>query len=188
MPIGGKPAVLRSLSLFAIALPLMLAVIEPSEGGAPMTFALKSPAFAPGAVIASKFSCEAADVSPALEWSGAPGKTASFALIMDDPDAPAGTWVHWVLWNLPAGVHSLPEGVARHEQLDDGSRQGRNDFRKTGYNGPCPPPGKAHRYFFRLYALDTMLGLASEATRQQLDAAMQGHVLGQTEYMGTFRR
>jgi len=107
---------------------------------------------------------------------------------MDDPDAPAGTWVHWVLWNLPAGANSLPEGVAKREQLDDGSRQGRNDFGKIGYGGPCPPPGKPHRYFFRVYALDTKLNLAPGASRQELDAAMTGHVLGQAEYMGTFRR
>jgi len=107
---------------------------------------------------------------------------------MDDPDAPAGTWVHWVLWNLPTSTHSLPEGVAKREQLDDGARQGRNDFGKIGYNGPCPPPGKVHRYFLRLYALDAKLDLAPGATRQELDAAMQGHIVGKAEYMGTFRR
>jgi len=153
-----------------------------------MTFNLKSSAFAAGAGIPNKFTCVAADVSPALEWSGAPAKTVTFALIMDDPDAPVGTWVHWVLWNLPPSAHSLPEGFAKREQLDDGSRQGANDFRKIGYNGPCPPPGKPHRYFFRLYALDAKLNLAPGATRQELDAAMKGHVLGQAEYMGTFRR
>jgi Raf kinase inhibitor-like YbhB/YbcL family protein len=153
-----------------------------------MTFSLKSSAFASGAEISKKFTCVAADVSPALEWSGGPANTGSFALIMDDPDAPAGVWVHWVLWNLPAGAHSLPESVAKREQLEDGSRQGANDFRKIGYNGPCPPPGKPHRYFFHLYALDAKLALAPGATRQELDAAMKGHVLGQAEYMGTFRR
>jgi Raf kinase inhibitor-like YbhB/YbcL family protein len=161
---------------------------EFAGGGAAVTFSLKSSAFAAGAEIPKKFTCVAADVSPALEWSGGPAKTGSFALIMDDPDAPVGTWVHWVLWNLPASAHSLPEGVAKREQLDDGSRQGRNDFSKVGYNGPCPPPGKPHRYFFRLYALDAKLALAAGATRQELDAAMKGHVLGQAEYMGTFRR
>ena len=153
-----------------------------------MTFTLTSPAFEPGAEIPKKHTCKAADVSPALEWSGAPAKTASFALIMDDPDAPAGTWVHWVLWNLPAGLHSLPEGVAKNDQLSDGSRQGRNDFQKAGYNGPCPPPGKTHRYFFRLYALDRKLDLAPGASRSQLDDAMKGHIVERAEYMGTFRR
>jgi len=153
-----------------------------------MAFTVKSPAFPPGAEIPKKSSCQGADLSPALEWSGFPAKTASFALIVDDPDAPGGTWVHWVLWNLPAIAHSLPEGVARNDELPDGSRQGRNDFRKVGYNGPCPPPGKTHRYFFRLYALDGKLDLAPGASRAELDAAMKGHILGQAEYGGTFRR
>jgi Raf kinase inhibitor-like YbhB/YbcL family protein len=153
-----------------------------------VAFTVKSSAFEAGAGIPKQFTCQGPDASPALEWSGAPPKTASFALIMDDPDAPAGTWVHWVLWNLPAGAHSLPEALAKGEQLDDGSRQGRNDFRKIGYNGPCPPPGKTHRYFFRLYALDVKLDLAPGATRQELDAAMKGHILGEAKYMGTFRR
>ncbi|MDR3748381.1 MAG: YbhB/YbcL family Raf kinase inhibitor-like protein [Acidobacteriota bacterium] len=153
-----------------------------------MAFTVKSPAFPPGAEIPKKYGCQGADLSPALEWSGFPAKTASFALIVDDPDAPAGTWVHWVLWNLPASAHSLPEGVAKTDELPDGSRQGRNDFRKVGYNGPCPPPGKTHRYFFRLYALDGKLDLRPGASRAELDAAMKGHILGQAEYVGTFRR
>jgi len=153
-----------------------------------MPFTLKSSAFAAGAEIPKKLTCEGPDVSPPLEWSGPPAKTAGYALIMDDPDAPVGTWMHWVLWNLPANTHSLPEGVPKREQLDTGARQGRNDFRKIGYNGPCPPPGNAHRYFFRLYALDATLNLAPGATRQELDTAMKGHVLGGAEYMGTFRR
>jgi len=153
-----------------------------------VAFALKSSAFPAGAEVPKKFTCEGPDVSPALEWSGPPAKTASFALIVDDPDAPVGTWVHWVFWNLPANTHSLREDVAKREQLEDGSRQGRNDFRKVGYNGPCPPPGKPHRYFFRLYALDAKLDLAPGATRQELDSAMKGRILGEAEYMGTFRR
>ncbi len=153
-----------------------------------MAFTLTSSAFAPGAAIPEQYSCKGADDSPALKWSGAPAHVASFALIMDDPDAPAGTWVHWVLWNLPAITQSLPEGVPKREQLDDGARQGRNSFHKTGYNGPCPPAGATHRYFFRLYALDGKLDLAAGASRSQLDAAMKGHVLAETEYMGTFHK
>ena len=151
-----------------------------------MPFSLKSSAFAAGAEIPKNHTCESADVSPALEWNGAPARTASFALIMDDPDAPSGTWVHWVLWNLPASAHSLPEGVAKSDQLPDGSQQGRNGSRKVGYNGPCPPPGKTHRYFFRLYALDVKLNLSPGASRNELDAAMKGHILAETEYMGTY--
>jgi Raf kinase inhibitor-like YbhB/YbcL family protein len=162
---------------------------HPSAGGrSSMTLVLKSTAFAPGTEIPKKHSCEAADVSPALEWSGSPARTVSFALIMDDPDAPAGTWVHWVLWNLPASAHELPEAVAKQDQLGDGTRQGRNSSRKIGYNGPCPPPGKPHRYFFRLYALDEKLDLAAGASSSDLQEAMKGHVVGQAEYMGTYRR
>jgi len=153
-----------------------------------MAFALTSSAFGSGAEIPQPYTCKGVDNSPALQWSGAPAKTASFALIMDDPDAPAGTWVHWVLWNLPAAAHSLPQAVPKQEQLGDGSRQGRNSFQKVGYNGPCPPGGQTHRYFFRVYALDTKLDLSAGASRDQLDAAMKGHVLAEAEYMGTFHR
>ena len=153
-----------------------------------MTLVLKSSAFAPGAAIPKKHSCEAADVSPALEWSGLPPHTASFALIMDDPDAPSGTYVHWVMWNLPAGTHELHEAFAKQGEMDDGTRQGRNSAGKIGYNGPCPPHGKPHRYFFRLYALDTKLDLAPGARSADLQEAMQGHILLQAEYMGIYQR
>jgi len=153
-----------------------------------MPLVLKSSAFALGAEIPKRHTCDAADVSPALEWSGSPQPTSSYALIMDDPDAPAGTWVHWVLWNLPANAHELQEGIAKQEQLNDGTRQGRNSFGKTGYNGPCPPRGKAHRYFFRLYALDAKLDLGSRAGSADLQDAMRGHIVTQAEYMGTYRR
>jgi Raf kinase inhibitor-like YbhB/YbcL family protein len=159
---------------------------QSSTGAASMT--LSSSAFGAGAAIPQQFTCKGADASPALEWSGSPAHTASFAMIMDDPDAPAGTWVHWVLWNFAATARSLPQGVPRREQLDDGARQGKNSFEKVGYNGPCPPAGQTHRYYFRLYALDTKLSLPAGASRDQLDAAMQGHVLAQAEYMGTFHK
>lgn len=158
------------------------------KGNAAMTFALTSSAFASGAAIPEQYTCKGADMSPPLQWSDAPAKTASFALIMDDPDAPAGVWVHWVLWNLPAATHSLPENLSRSDQLPDGSHQGRNSFPKTGYNGPCPPAGQTHRYFFRLYALDAELKAPAGANRAELDAAMKGHVLGEADYMGTFHR
>ena len=153
-----------------------------------MAFTLTSSAFGPGAQIPAQYTCRGADTSPSLEWSGAPAKTASFALIMDDPDAPDGTWVHWVAWNLPASAHSLAAGMPKREQLDDGARQGRNSFGKPGYNGPCPPGGATHRYFFRVYALDGMLNLPTGAGSSQLEAAMKGHVLAHAEYMGTFHR
>jgi Raf kinase inhibitor-like YbhB/YbcL family protein len=154
-----------------------------------MAFTLTSTAFGDGAAIPAQYTCDGVDVSPPLAWSGPPPGTRSFALIADDPDAPAGTWVHWVLYNLPADVSELPENVAKVESLDlGGARQGRNDFRHPGYGGPCPPPGPAHRYFFKLYALDTRLELKAGAQKKDVEAAMEGHVLGSAQLMGTYGR
>ncbi|HVH68180.1 MAG TPA: YbhB/YbcL family Raf kinase inhibitor-like protein [Gemmatimonadales bacterium] len=154
-----------------------------------MAFSLTSPAFADGAAIPVRHTCDGPDVSPALSWSGAPAGTRSFALIMDDPDAPAGTWVHWVLYNLPASTTELPDSVAKVEALDlGGARQGRNDFRHPGYGGPCPPPGSAHRYFFKLYALDAALELRPGAQKHELEAAIQGHMLAMAQLVGTYAR
>jgi len=167
---------------------LAASVVEAQGTRVRQPFQLTSSAFSSGAAIPSQYTCQGADVSPALKWGDAPSGTQSFALIVDDPDAPVGDWVHWTMWNIPATSHELSENVPRQEQLGDGSRQGRNDFRKTGYNGPCPPPGKTHRYFFRVYALDTKLDLKPGAAKADLDAAIRGHVLAQAEYMGTFKR
>ena len=154
-----------------------------------MAFILTSAAFKDGAPIPGKYTCDGVDVSPPLTWSGAPAGTRSVALIADDPDAPGGTWVHWVLYNLPAEVSELPENIAKVESLDlGGARQGRNDFRRPGYGGPCPPPGPAHRYFFKLYALDTRLELKAGAQKKDVEAAMEGHVLGSAQLMGTYAR
>ena len=153
-----------------------------------MPLTLTSSAFPPGGTIPKKHTCDGPDVSPALNWTDPPAGTQSWALIMDDPDAPVGTWVHWVLYDLPAAARALPENVPKQEQLPDGSRQGRNDFRRTGYGGPCPPAGPAHRYFFKLYALDVKLGLRAGATKADVERAMQGHILGQAELMGRYGR
>ncbi len=154
-----------------------------------MAFILTSAALKDGATIPGKYTCDGVDVSPPLAWSGAPAGTRSFALIADDPDAPGGTWVHWVLYNLPAEVSELPENIAKVESLDlGGARQGRNDFRRPGYGGPCPPPGPAHRYFFKLYALDMRLELKAGAQKKDVEAAMEGHVLGSAQLMGTYAR
>ena len=153
-----------------------------------MPLTLTSSAFSPGGTIPRKHTCDGPDVSPALNWTDPPAGTQSWALIMDDPDAPVGTWVHWVLYDLPAAARALPENVPKQEQLPDGSRQGRNDFRRTGYGGPCPPAGPAHRYFFKLYALDAKLGLRAGATKADVERAMQGHILGQAELMGRYGR
>jgi hypothetical protein len=149
---------------------------------------LNSPDFSSGGSIPKQFTCDGADISPALAWNDPPGATQSFALIADDPDAPVGTWVHWVLFDLPANARALPQNIPKKEQLADGSRQGRNDFRKIGYGGPCPPPGRPHRYFFKLYALDTKLNLKPGATKKDVERAMQGHILAQGEWVGRYGR
>jgi len=153
-----------------------------------MSFNLSSQSFPSGANIPKKFTCDGADVSPELSWSEAPAGTVSFALIADDPDAPVGTWTHWVLFDLPAETRNLAEGVPKTEELPNGARQGRNDFPKIGYNGPCPPPGKPHRYFFKLYALETTLTLKAGASKRELETAMRGHILGQADWMGKYGR
>ena len=152
-----------------------------------MAFTLQSSAFQNGGSIPKKFTCEAADVSPELTWSGVPEKTQSFALIADDPDAPMGTWVHWVIYDLPPNTAKLPEGVPKQEQAASGA-QGKNSSGKIGYGGPCPPPGKPHRYFFKLYALDSKLNLKPGARKPEVEAAMKGHVLAQAELMGKYGR
>ena len=153
-----------------------------------MAFELKTSAFQPNAEIPRKYTCDGPDVSPALSWSEPPAGTQSFSLIMDDPDAPVGTWVHWVLYDLPASARELAEDVPKDLELKNGARQGRNDFRKIGYGGPCPPPGSAHRYFFKLYALNAKTNLKSGATKEELLRAMEGHILAQAELIGRYNR
>ncbi len=153
-----------------------------------MALKLTTTAFQPGAAIPKKFTCDGPDVSPAFAWTDAPAGTQSFALIVDDPDAPVGTWVHWVLYDLPATTRELAEGVPKQEELPSGARQGRNDFRKIGYGGPCPPAGPAHRYFFKLYALDSKTSLKPGATKADLEKAMKRHILAEAELMGRYQR
>ncbi|MDT8069798.1 MAG: YbhB/YbcL family Raf kinase inhibitor-like protein [Terriglobia bacterium] len=153
-----------------------------------MSFAVQTSAFTEGGAIPKKYTCDGADVSPELTWANAPAGTQSFALTVTDPDAPAGTWTHWVAWNIPASTTKLSEGVSKTEKLPDGTLQGKNDFKRIGYNGPCPPPGKPHRYFFKLYALGTKLDLNPGASRGELESALKGHILGQAEAMGKYGR
>jgi Raf kinase inhibitor-like YbhB/YbcL family protein len=159
-----------------------------AQGVSSMAFTISSVSFPNGGDIPRKFTCDGADVSPELSWTQPPAGTGSFALIADDPDAPVGTWTHWVIYDLPPATSSLLEGVSKVDELPSGGRQGRNDFRKIGYGGPCPPPGKAHRYFFKLYALDRLLGLKPGSTKQELEHAMQNHILGNAEWMGKYQR
>jgi hypothetical protein len=159
-------------------------------GGA-MSLTLSSPAFAPGSEIPALHTCEGRDVSPRLEWSGVPAGAKSLALIVDDPDAPDPkaprmTWVHWVLYNLPPTASVLAEGVGAKD-LPPGTLEGTNDWKRTGYGGPCPPIGR-HRYFHKLYALDVVLGDLARPTKAKLEQAMKGHVLAQAELVGTYQK
>jgi Raf kinase inhibitor-like YbhB/YbcL family protein len=151
-----------------------------------MAFQLFSPGFAESGWIPELHTCQGADISPSLEWIGEPGETRSFALILEDPDAPGGTWTHWLLWDIPAKVHNLAQG------LKPGTLgvTGRNDFQKLGYGGPCPPKGHgAHRYFFKLSALNIpTLGLKEGSTKKELEQAAKDRVVAQTQYMGRFER
>ena len=148
---------------------------------------ISSPAFQPGTMIPAVYTCDGADISPPLDWSGIPEGCQSLALIGDDPDAPAGTWVHWVYYDIPPKTDRLPEDVPQIECPGIGGTQGTNDFGRIGYGGPCPPGG-THRYYFKLYALDTLLGLPSGATKQRLVGAMQHHILAEAQLMGKFKR
>lgn len=153
-----------------------------------MTIQITSSAFSEGGKIPQKYTCDGEDASPPLAWSGIPAGTQSLALIADDPDAPVGTWVHWVLYNIPPDLSGLPEGIAKTASVEDTGLQGNNGFRKAGYGGPCPPKGKPHRYFFKLYALDMILGLEAGASKADLEEAMQGHILAQGQLIGLYGR
>jgi Raf kinase inhibitor-like YbhB/YbcL family protein len=166
-------------------------ITAPDEDPKLLTIRLTSPAFAEGEAIPRQYTCDGEDRSPPLEWSGVPPQARSLALTCDDPDAPSGTWSHWVAFNLPPEVATLPEGVTASDpvRLASGAeaRQGKNDFDKIGYGGPCPPSG-THRYIFRLYALDAMLEPQAGATRGAFLAALRGHVLAQGRLTGKYQR
>lgn len=152
-----------------------------------MDILLTTNAFRPDGEIPAVYTCDGANRSPALSWTGIPEASRSIALIMEDPDAASGTFTHWLIVNIPPDRAGLPEGVPPRHALPDGSMQGMNSFRRAGYGGPCPPPGKPHRYFFRVYALGTKFASAPD-DRSRLDRAMQGHVLATGTLMGTYRR
>ena len=148
---------------------------------------VRSSAFGEGDSIPSDFTCDGADMSPPIEWSGVPANAQSLAVIVEDPDAPAGNWTHWLVYDLPPDLMQLPAGISFGEKFPVGSLQGRTDFGKPGYRGPCPPKGE-HRYFFKVYALDAMLRLKSGASRQELSQVMQGHILAEGVLMGKYDR
>ena len=192
LPACGQAAVGMPLSITGISSTGAASQSTPSPSSstpmeASMTFQLTSSAFTQGNSIPPVYTCTGRNISPPLAWSDPPAGTQSFALILDDPDAPGGTFTHWVLYNLPASTLSLAENVPATAQLPDGSLQGKNSFGKSGYGGPCPPSG-THRYFFKLYSLDSWLGLPSGASVSQLQQAMQGHILAGIELMGTYQK
>ncbi len=152
-----------------------------------MTIKITSSTFTEGSMIPNRYTCDAEDVSPDLAWTGVPEGTKSLALICDDPDAPMGTWVHWVLFNLPPDINELHAEIPPEKTLKNGARHGKNDFGRFGYGGPCPPSG-THRYFFKLYALDTRIKLESGITKAQLLEAMNGHILDEGQLMGKYKR
>jgi hypothetical protein len=153
-----------------------------------MNIQVSSAAFAEGKEIPIQHTGQGKDTSPPLQWSGVPTGAKSLALIADDPDAPVGTWTHWVLFDLPPTTTELAADTPKSQFLPGGAKQGMNDFRRLGYGGPLPPPGKAHRYFFKLYALDKALDLKSGATKKEVEAAMKGHILAEGQLMGTYQR
>ncbi len=169
-------------------IPLLAGFSIMVAGQSPEALELHSSAFSPGGEIPAKYTCDGTDVSPALRWTDPPAGTHGFALITDDPDAPGGTWVHWVFYDIPPTVRELPEAVPARESIAGVGRQGANDFKRVGYGGPCPPGGPAHRYFFRLYALDVQTSLPPRKLKGDVLKAIEGHVLGQAELMGRYQR
>ncbi len=153
-----------------------------------MSLTVTSPAFADGSAIPPGFTCDGENHSPPLAWTGIPDHTGALALVCTDPDAPGKTWVHWLAWNIPPGSPGLPANVPQRATLESGGRQGRNDSGHHGYDGPCPPKGGPHRYYFSIFALDEPLPLQPGASRPELEAAMDGHVLATGRLMGTYQR
>jgi Raf kinase inhibitor-like YbhB/YbcL family protein len=179
--------VMLTVSVCVHAVPAMAGTTS-GTAGFTMAFELTSKDLENSGTIPKKLTCDAADVSPTLSWSDPPPGTRSLALIADDPDAPMGTWVHWVVFDIPAGTRELMGGVAKTADLQGGGRQGRTDFGRIGYGGPCPPPGKPHRYYFKLYALDVQLNLKAGSTKTDVEKAMKGHILAQAQLMGRYGR
>jgi Raf kinase inhibitor-like YbhB/YbcL family protein len=182
---------MRRFCLVCLMMGFCFLVVSPGngqmKGGQDMAITVTSASFKEGGMIPKQYTCDGKDVSPPLAWSGVPDGAKSIALICDDPDAPMGTWVHWVLFNLPPGTDGLAEGVPSSRTLENGAKHGANDFRKFGYGGPCPPGG-THRYYFKVYGLDTMLDLDPGITKADLVKAMKGHILGEGQLMGRYKR
>lgn len=154
----------------------------------PSTFSISSPAFDNGGMIPEKYTCDGANLSPELRWTALPQNTQSLALVVEDPDAPMGTFIHWVIYNIAPNLNGLPSGVSEGPQVAGVGTQGVNSFRRVGYGGPCPPKGPAHRYYFKLYALDLAPNLESRLNADDLQRTIKGHILAQAEWMGRYQR
>jgi Raf kinase inhibitor-like YbhB/YbcL family protein len=178
---------IAAIMLSGICMTILCSAGNPSNGLKPMAITVTSSAFQQGKAIPSQFTCDAADMSPPLAWQGIPDGAKSIVLISDDPDAPVGTWVHWVCYDIPPTVGSLSQNILKVDTLPCGGKQGLTDFRSIGYGGPCPPSG-THRYFFKVYALDILLNLPAGKTKKEIQTAMKGHVLAQGELMGVYSR
>jgi len=181
--------ILQNLSfLFILFLFLFFfQIIKPSYSIGGEQMKITSSAFEEGEMIPKKYTCDDVDISPPLKWSNVPEGAKTIALICDDPDAPVGTWVHWVLYNLPASITELPENIPPEKTLSNGAKQGTSDFGRIGYGGPCPPGG-THRYYFKIYALDKELDLEPGATKSELLEAMEGSILSEGQLMGRYKR
>jgi Raf kinase inhibitor-like YbhB/YbcL family protein len=168
---------------------IIIAIIIPPvfSGENTMTIKITSTAFKEGEMIPSKYTCDGENISPQIAWTNFPDKTKSFVLISDDPNAPMGTWVHWVVYNIPANVSELKEKFPKDAKSDDGTMQGTTDFKRIGYGGPCPPSG-THRYYFKIYALDTILKVKPGLTKNEILNEMQGHILAEGQLMGKYKR
>jgi Raf kinase inhibitor-like YbhB/YbcL family protein len=181
-----RPFGLCAAGVFALSM-WCIVIAGQGEGGKKMNIVVGSPAFSSMQPIPSKYTCDGADISPAINWENIPAAAKSIVLICDDPDAPVGDWVHWVCYDIPPTVTGLPENVAKADTIALGGTQGLTDFHRIGYGGPCPPGG-THRYFFKVYALDTMLHYAAGKTKKEIEKAIKGHILAQGELVGVYSR
>lgn len=184
-----RPHYTLFLSGIVAVLSLLTSVEVKAQIGGDMNFTISSTAFKDGSTIPKQYTCDGTDISPRISWDGVPAGTSSFVLIMDDPDAPVGTFNHWILYDIPSETRELPEGMSKEPALPGGAKQGVTSFRRTGYGGPCPPKGPAHRYFFSLYALDIPnLGISTSASKEDVENRMKGHIIGKTATMGKYGR
>ncbi|HDD56437.1 MAG TPA: YbhB/YbcL family Raf kinase inhibitor-like protein [Nitrososphaeria archaeon] len=177
-----------AIAVFFIVYPTGLKPIEATSTKPLSRFILTSSAFKSGEDIPEKYTCDGMDVSPPLSWSGFPAETKSFILIVEDPDAPGGIFTHWIVYNISSKITSLSEGIEKVGKLDNGILQGMNSFGRIGYNGPCPPHGSKHRYYFRIYALDCYIDLPPGATREEVLKTIKEHVIGEAELLGYYER